>query len=298
MKGTTNITCDIDDCSIRMIPHSTIGISYNIPFHRSQIGPAATVLVDLDGNLLYEGDRGESYDSYTLTLYPMGYSEDEDEEDELASMEKRIKENAIVTDEQIKNMESFGSAAMTDPDLLTKQIEAHSRKDRDAGADKTKKNKARKSDDSLPSLDGLQEFINPDGMGRYTFVVRKYNLGHTKRRVSTLVKRIDAYRKGHRKKLSIRENRNIIWQGIMGMIFGVFSFLLSLLLGQYSEPRYGGSPRRRMEQSNPSFSGPNTMSSNTVKMSSVSSRSRSSYSSTSYGKRPKSYGGYSGQRGY
>jgi hypothetical protein len=300
-KGTTNINCNEDDCNIRIIPYHTIGISHYIPFHRSQIGPAAAVTVDLDGIVQYAaGNKLDSYDSYTMTLDPMGYSEDDDEEEKKEDndnlMEEFIRENAVVTDDQIKNMETFGSAAMTDPALIKRQVEAHRRKDRDLTSYKTKtfnkkKRQTSSSDKKLPSLDELQEFIQPDGIGRYTLVIRKYNIGHTKRRVGAIVNRINGYRQGNRQRLNIRENRNVIWQGILGMVLGIFSFLLSLLIGQYSEPKSGVNRRansqRRVEQSKTSFSGRN--------MSNSSSRSYSS--TTSYGNRPKAYGGYSGYGG-
>ena len=242
-----------------------------------------------------------------MTLDPMGYEEEEEggeEEEELVRMEERMKENAVVTDDQIRNMEMFGSAAMTDPDLVKQQMEAHRRKDRDLGSKKKSKPSKKKTSTTphrsydyspkLPSLDGLQEIIHPNGMGQYTFVVRKYNIGHTKRRVASFVNRINSYRLGNRQRLSIRENTNVIWQGIMGVVFGIFSFLLSLLLGQYSEPKTGTrvSSRRKVEQSNNRFSSRNVTNPNPISI--PSSRSGTSYSSTSYSSRPKAYGGYSG----
>lgn len=310
--GTINISCDTDDCKLNIIPYHTIGKSYRIAFHRSQLGPAASVLVNKDGDILYQSQGQEgTFDSYTMTLDPMGYQEEEEgngeeEEEELTRMEERMKEKALVTDDQIRNMEMFGSAAMTDPDLVKQQVEAQRRKDRDLEKKTAKSSKKKTAttphrsydySPKLPSLDGLQDIIHPNGMGQYTFVVRKYNIGHTKRRVASFVNRINSYRLGNRQRLSIRENTNVIWQGIMGVVLGIFSFLLSLLLGQFSEPKTGGygtrgSSRRKVEQSNNRFSSRNVTSPNPISI--PSSRSGTSYSSTSYSNRSKAYGGYSG----
>jgi len=47
---------------------------------------------------------------------------------------------------------------------------------------------------------------------------------------------ITNYADGKRDALIIREIRNVAWQGIIGIIFGMFSFLLCLLIGQFWEP--------------------------------------------------------------
>ena len=44
------------------------------------------------------------------------------------------------------------------------------------------------------------------------------------------------YMEGKKERLVIRENRNVAWQGILGLILGMFSFLLCLLIGQFWEP--------------------------------------------------------------
>merc|ERR1711862_1063563 len=63
--------------------------------------------------------------------------------------------------------------------------------------------------------------------------------------------KINAYTKGRRSNVIIRESRPVKWQGLVLLILGIFSFVLCLLLGQFAEefdPTKHGSYKSRMAE--------------------------------------------------
>lgn len=164
--------------------------------------------------------------------------------------------------EQIQAMKDVGSASMTEDPMLVqkfeqqkqKLIENEKKKRMDRGGDNRDSEFKRKereihekkrqvmidfgkqnSKKKYPRLDELSTWSEWIGEGQYMIIMRKYNVGHRKRRVTSLMRSITNYADGKRDTLIIRENRNVAWQGIIGIIFGMFSFLLCLLIGEFWE---------------------------------------------------------------
>lgn len=189
-----------------------------------------------------------------------GENGDEAEDEKLWN---EMLEEGVISKEQRQLMEQYGSAAATDPDLMAKfeqQKEAllkQRRKQASAERSRDSVNKAkermsimkqkheekrqkieerRQRYGNYPRLDELYEWAEVLGEGHFMVVMRKYNIGHRKRRVTSLMRSMMNYIEGKRERIVVRENRNIVWQGILGIVLGMFSFLLSLLVGQFWEP--------------------------------------------------------------
>ena len=93
--------------------------------------------------------------------------------------------------------------------------------------------------------------FNDDNSLEYNLHLRDFNVAQTRRLARTSVSKINAYSKGRRSSFSIREARPVSWQGLMLLIFGIFSLILCLLLGQFWEEydaTKDGSYRKRMAE--------------------------------------------------
>lgn len=85
----------------------------------------------------------------------------------------------------------------------------------------------------------------------YILHLRDFNIGHTRRLARTIVSKINAYVKGRRSSVIIRESRPVPWQGLVLLITGIFSTVLCLLIGQFweeSDPTKDGSYKKRMAE--------------------------------------------------
>ena len=67
---------------------------------------------------------------------------------------------------------------------------------------------------------------------KYRLVLRKFRIGQSKRRVRTILAKIEAYIKRRRTQLVVKETSPPAWQGILGIVVGLMGTLLTLLLGQ------------------------------------------------------------------
>ena len=232
--STTYLSCESDICQLKIIPpYRQKGLKLKLD--RKQIVIGKTYKVDEDG----ETNRGKptTFDSYGIVFNQYGQDAVIDEfEVQRAELQKKVDE--ALTEEDMLEMQKYGSAAFTDPDLREKFAkQKRSRAERDL-VGKTSAGNTKKivRNNDLPSLKGLEDFAVREADGQYLLTMRKYNVGHKMRRVSALVNKINLFATGSKDRLMIRENRIVVWQGIVGMVFGIFSFLLSLLLGQFSDP--------------------------------------------------------------
>lgn len=102
----------------------------------------------------------------------------------------------------------------------------------------------------LPNNDSGGGDSKSDVSTEYLLHFRDYNVGQTRRLARSVAAKINAYAKGRRNKVTVRENRPVAWQGLLLLIFGIFSTLLSLLIGQFWEESDGleGSHRKRMAE--------------------------------------------------
>ncbi len=176
--------------------------------------------------------------------------------------------NVNFSKEEQKLMEQYGSAAVTDPELraqfekqkeqmLEQQKKFQQQKEKatqDQHAAKEheynvqlkqiyeSKRRLQRDRKDYPDLSILFEWAEWNGEQQYMVILRKFNIGHRKRRVQSLMKSIMNFAQGKRSRVTIRENRNITWQGILGLVFGMFSFLLCVLIGQFVDPE----PRRSL----------------------------------------------------
>lgn len=144
---------------------------------------------------------------------------------------------------EMRLLEKYGTAALTDPDLIQNMIAANKqhdkpqenlippKHDRPELVEKTKTN--------LPSLKELDAFISPDPKsGIYTFPIRLYNLKHTRSTSYTSMSKIQGYINQRRDRIKLREERGISVPGIILIIVSSFTFLLILMIGQFSDPEF------------------------------------------------------------
>ena len=85
----------------------------------------------------------------------------------------------------------------------------------------------------------------------YALHLRDFNIGSTRRLARTVVSKLNAYVKGRRSSVLIRESRPVPWQGLVMLILGIFSTVLCLLIGQFweeSDPTRDGSYKKRMTE--------------------------------------------------
>ncbi|CAB9499653.1 expressed unknown protein [Seminavis robusta] len=78
-----------------------------------------------------------------------------------------------------------------------------------------------------------------------TIIIRKFNIGQSRRRVKTTVQKIDSYIKRRRHKLTIKENVPPAWQGILLLVVGIFGLLLTVLIGQFWDDDSSHLPKKR-----------------------------------------------------
>ena len=300
--ATTFLECNGDDCVLKIIPPARRK-KLTLTISRDQIVNAITLRVDENG----EKDMGV-FESYGIELSQYGKGAHVDAfELQRETLQHKVEES--MSREEIDLVEKYGSAAYTDPDLREKMMKQKATKERnsknsdistgisastDADTDtekqreeKPKKERASKNYD-LPNLEALKDYAIEEGNGQYLLILRKYNIHHRKRRVNALVNKINLYAKGSKSRLTIRENRNVVWQAILGIIFGVFSLLFSALLGQFSDPERTKTrgPGSRSNKGN--LNSPYAYNTNRV----ASIPNRRPRSIAQQPSRPKAYGGY------
>lgn len=82
----------------------------------------------------------------------------------------------------------------------------------------------------------------------YRLTPRKFGVRASKRRVRTMIQKLDSYIKKRRQKLVLREFAPPAWQGVILMVVGCMSFFLVLALGQFSDPVVHRGPGVRRQQ--------------------------------------------------
>lgn len=100
---------------------------------------------------------------------------------------------------------------------------------------KKKRAAAKKQDNFSYSID----FNIPVTMERRKVVMSNFpGAGRSRSRARKQMNKINSYIKGSRDSLNIKESVSFTWQSILALVFGFFFFILTLLIGQFIEPRY------------------------------------------------------------
>ena len=103
---------------------------------------------------------------------------------------------------------------------------------------------------SFASRIGPFAILSHDSL-EYIIHLRDFNVDKTHRLARTTVSKINAYVNKKRTSFIIREERPVMWQGLVLLILGIFSFVLCLLLGIFWEeydPTKHGSFKKRMAE--------------------------------------------------
>lgn len=225
-------------CNLQIIPPERAK-KVDIFIDRKQILETILIKVDKNGKFIHteqiknyefldesKPDENDLYDSYALILHPDG-----------TRHKNNIELNdTILSKDKMEIMEEYGSVAATDPNLM-EQLILNKRAHRLEEEKKKQEEESKSSKSVLPSLEKLNVLVRPNDSGEYLLPLRLYNVGHTKRGSITQYNKIQSYLNRRRTRMFIQENRNVAWQGILLMVIGCVSFLASLLIGQFREPR-------------------------------------------------------------
>lgn len=109
----------------------------------------------------------------------------------------------------------------------------------------------------LPAVDlaPLADYLQDLGEGQYRLIMKLHQLGQSKRRVRTILTKIESYIKRRRQSLLVKEHGAPSWQGVLGIVLGIVGFLLTILIGQFWEeddrPPPGGPGARRHSSAPP-----------------------------------------------
>ena len=89
--------------------------------------------------------------------------------------------------------------------------------------------------------------------------MRRFNIGQTRRRTSTMTNKLDSYIQQRRHQLVIKENAALSFKGIFALILGLFGILLTALVGQWydEDPKTGGPGARKKLQHRKTLKPPN-----------------------------------------
>jgi len=254
--ASISLSCEGDTCKLEVRPPGKDPFIENT-FLRDQIFDAREYSVNIKGDIIEEGwaggpvsqvhkrngkgKRDDSipdfrgwYGSYGIILRENGRDTAPDpHNDELHRLiEKKLSKK------RVEMMEKYGSAVMTDPSLI-KQLEEHKvdlDKEKDSLADNFEKRQTRKKE--YPSLKGIQGLCGDYLVNERDclFVIRRYNVGSAWRSTLHQVSKIKLYMHGKRDNLHLSEDRKVPMRGIMALVFGFFSLVNCLLLGQFTVP--------------------------------------------------------------
>jgi len=305
--ATTFLECKDLECTLKIIPPGREKM-FTLKFSKEQLISAKKLIVDKDGELMANTSytSNGTYESYGIILHQEGLLDGEWDVDDDFDMDGGTMASDAAFEKQRKallnrNEDNSGDGlSKQDKDDFEKDkfeynqilIQEKERKDRQRQEHQKQKFAKRKVEiarrkNDYPSLESLYHYALPqDEDGHYLVMLRKYSVLHKRRRVSSLINKINLYIKGTKKDVLIRENREVVWQGILGIVSGFFSILLALLLGQFADP-----VRRKKFKTNSSrnYGGYGGVNSN-GNIASLSNRNQTATRQRSY--KAKSYGGY------
>ena len=102
----------------------------------------------------------------------------------------------------------------------------------------------------------IMPFMFKPGTGNeYYIVFRQYGITQSRRRVRTMVQKVDSYAKRRRHKLTVKENTSPDWKAVLMLVLGSCACLVSLVMGIFWEDddalvrhNAGGPGARRRQQ--------------------------------------------------
>eukprot|EP00816_Leptocylindrus_hargravesii_P001824 CAMPEP_0196810178 /NCGR_PEP_ID=MMETSP1362-20130617/10009_1 /TAXON_ID=163516 /ORGANISM="Leptocylindrus danicus, Strain CCMP1856" /LENGTH=233 /DNA_ID=CAMNT_0042185071 /DNA_START=198 /DNA_END=899 /DNA_ORIENTATION=+ len=102
--------------------------------------------------------------------------------------------------------------------------------------EKKKKKGKKKDKDQRYTYSYTLEYNHPETMERRTQVMNDFRAPSRSRARKQMTK-LSSYIKGDRSTLELKESMDWTWQSILAIVFGVLCFLLTLLLGQFADPK-------------------------------------------------------------
>jgi len=221
--GSVWLDCTTQGCDLTISPPPNRGAKTKVKFHRDQIVRSDVVRTDVDGNVRSTEAVGSTSSSWADSgrggggskkgkygkygKYAAGGYNGQLGPDENGLYESYV---LILKEREPTAFAGDGGASATDPNSEQTTTERN--------------------------LAPLFAHVEPnESTGEYKVDMRMFNRGQTRRSASTMATRINAYTRNRRHKLVLRENRNVPWQGVVMIVVGILSAVLSLLLGQLWE---------------------------------------------------------------
>ena len=99
-----------------------------------------------------------------------------------------------------------------------------------------KKKKGKKNKSPRSAYSYTLEYNHPETMERRTKVMNEFRAPSRSRARKQMTK-LNSYIKGDRNMLDLKESMDWTWQSILAIVFGILCFLLTLLLGQFADPK-------------------------------------------------------------
>uniref|UniRef100_A0A7S4T0E0 Uncharacterized protein n=1 Tax=Ditylum brightwellii TaxID=49249 RepID=A0A7S4T0E0_9STRA len=213
------LECKVDGCELHISPHGSYGADFKKVFiDRSQIVRADHVKVNMEGQVMRSTGNSPAYTKKKGKKFSNGPDEN-----------GWYHAYSILLNEYPTN-------SNFDDDSIIKGIDNLVGSEREAEVYRRRMAKKEKQ----PKLSHeLKEFITDSPLTKTTqfiFMPRLFNLHQTTRRAASAVTKINSYVKKRKDNITIREQAHISWQGLVAVLLGVFSLLLSLILGQFWEP--------------------------------------------------------------
>ena len=94
----------------------------------------------------------------------------------------------------------------------------------------------------------MERFETDPGEWAFRLIPRRFGVRQSRRRVRTMIQKIESYVKRRRQKLSVRENSPPSWQGVLLMVFGCIGVILSAVLGHFRDESAIRGPGARQHQ--------------------------------------------------
>ncbi len=205
------LTCHGQECELE-ISKPYHRKSTKITFPRQQLLRTQQVKTDRHGHFLREDSSQSDYHMETYTT--------KDENGNIIERKRSVPINS--------NIHSTGPDKNGDYDSYSIVLE-------DPASEQYKEKDESQKTTLLTDLKPIYPFGTKNEYGQFVFIFRQFGVAQSKRRVRTMVQKIESYVNQRRSKIVVQEETDLSWKGIVGLVIGLFGILVTILFGQLLE---------------------------------------------------------------